>query len=137
MNYYHEIITKYFKLIDTNKKNIFFLFGKMGSGKTFFVKNITKNINNKIHISSPSYSIANEYIYKRFSIAHIDLYKVDKEENSIQLINYYIDRFNIIFVEFSNWFKINNLRIKSDINSFYLKFTIKNKMFCINELKNE
>jgi tRNA threonylcarbamoyladenosine biosynthesis protein TsaE len=52
------------------------LYGDLGSGKTFLVKEIVKCLGIREEVSSPSFSIINQYSRKDFTINHIDLYRI-------------------------------------------------------------
>ena len=63
-----------------------FLYGEMGVGKTTFVKyfiNEYQKINNLIQteITSPTFSLLNEYQLKDIRIKHYDLFRINKKEN--------------------------------------------------------
>ena len=63
-----------------------FLYGEMGVGKTTFVKyfiNEYQKINNLIQteITSPTFSLLNEYQVKDIRIKHYDLFRINKKED--------------------------------------------------------
>ena len=63
-----------------------FLYGEMGVGKTTFVKyfiNEYQNINNltQTEITSPTFSLLNEYQVKDIRIKHYDLFRINKKED--------------------------------------------------------
>ncbi|MBN2214454.1 MAG: tRNA (adenosine(37)-N6)-threonylcarbamoyltransferase complex ATPase subunit type 1 TsaE [Bacteroidales bacterium] len=60
----------------------FAIHGKMGAGKTTFIKAVCDELGAKEVVNSPSFSIINEYQSgSGMSIYHIDLYRIrDKEE---------------------------------------------------------
>ena len=63
-----------------------FLYGEMGVGKTTFVKyfiNEFQNLNNlpQTEITSPTFSLLNEYQVKDFRIKHYDLFRINKKED--------------------------------------------------------
>ena len=63
-----------------------FLYGEMGVGKTTFVKyfiNECQKINNLIQteITSPTFSLLNEYQVKDLRIKHYDLFRINKKED--------------------------------------------------------
>jgi len=53
------------------------LMSDLGGGKTTLVKGIAKGAGTDDHVSSPTFTIRNDYRAKRFNIAHIDLYRLD------------------------------------------------------------
>ena len=63
-----------------------FLYGEMGVGKTTFVKyfvNEYQKINNLIQteITSPTFSLLNEYQVKDIRIKHYDLFRINRKED--------------------------------------------------------
>ena len=63
-----------------------FLYGEMGVGKTTFVKyliNEFQKINNlqQTEITSPTFSILNEYQVKDIRIKHYDLFRINRKED--------------------------------------------------------
>jgi tRNA threonylcarbamoyladenosine biosynthesis protein TsaE len=64
---------------------VFALHGDMGAGKTTFVHAVSEVIGIKDSISSPTFSIINQYTNPEGRIIyHIDLYRLKDEEEAIQ-----------------------------------------------------
>jgi len=62
-------------------ENIFAFYGKMGSGKTTFIKEICKQLNVNDVITSPTFAIINEYTCIEGSkIYHFDFYRIESQE---------------------------------------------------------
>lgn len=59
-----------------NKNSIVVLSGDLGSGKTKFTQGILRYFNLEKEISSPTFTIVNEYNGKDFNIYHFDLYRL-------------------------------------------------------------
>ena len=60
------------------------LYGEMGSGKTTLVSEICKAINASGNISSPTFTIINEYkLYDGEPVYHIDLYRIKNTEEAV------------------------------------------------------
>lgn len=53
------------------------LFGDIGAGKTAFVKLVADALNIKEKVTSPSFTILNEYITGDIPIYHFDLYRLE------------------------------------------------------------
>ena len=99
------------------KGDVFALIGDMGSGKTTFVKGILKGLNSKHIVTSPTFTLINEY-YASYPIIHIDCYREESLERWIKLgINDYLDDENILIIEWAD-------KIKSILpaNTIYINF---------------
>ena len=63
------------------KIKVFLLFGKMGVGKTTFIKSLCKGLNVIDIVSSPTFSIVNQYLNKDKDIVyHFDFYRTNNNE---------------------------------------------------------
>jgi tRNA threonylcarbamoyladenosine biosynthesis protein TsaE len=60
------------------------LHGEMGAGKTTFVSAVCKTLGIDDAVSSPTFSIINQYTNGKKIIFHIDLYRLKDEEEAIQ-----------------------------------------------------
>jgi tRNA threonylcarbamoyladenosine biosynthesis protein TsaE len=69
-----------------NDNNIICFYGGMGVGKTTFIKEICKKLGVEEIVSSPTFSIINEYLNKKNEfIYHFDFYRIDKEEEAFDI----------------------------------------------------
>lgn len=59
-----------------NNHSIIVLSGDLGSGKTKFTEGLLKHFGLANEISSPTFTIVNEYDTKNFKIYHFDLYRL-------------------------------------------------------------
>jgi tRNA threonylcarbamoyladenosine biosynthesis protein TsaE len=59
---------------------VFAFYGKMGAGKTTFVKAICEELGFNDVITSPTFAIVNEYEAHDASIYHFDFYRIKKIE---------------------------------------------------------
>ena len=98
--------------------------GDLGSGKTTFVKGVLKGFNYIDEVTSPTYTLINEY-NADYKIIHIDCFReknIDRWLN-IGLIDYFTEE-NILFIEWPNnikdilyYRKVINLNFKiKDLN---------------------
>ena len=62
-----------------NKHSIIVLSGDLGSGKTKFTEGILKYFGLDDEISSPTFTIVNEYDAKDVKLFHFDLYRLENE----------------------------------------------------------
>jgi len=56
------------------------LIGKLGSGKTTFVRGFCHSFRNSVIVRSPSFKILNIYENKKYKIYHYDFYRINYEE---------------------------------------------------------
>ena len=109
-NYYHINNEKYYykileKLSLSSDKFIIFLDGNVGAGKTTFVKSCLSNMGSINGVTSPTFTIVNEYIYKNKKIYHYDFYRLKNQNELLEIgIDYYLDQPGIHFIEWSNDF---------------------------------
>ncbi len=80
------------------------LVGDLGTGKTFFVKNVVRVLGNS-DASSPTFAIVNVYENK-FRINHVDFYRIKKIEElyDIGFVDYLNDEEAITFIEWADLF---------------------------------
>ena len=85
--------------------NIYCLNGEIGSGKTTFMKGVLKGFNYKGIVTSPTFTLINEYDSSP-SVIHIDCYREDNIDRWISLgILEYFQSDKIIFIEWPNIIK--------------------------------
>ncbi|MGL5308657.1 MAG: tRNA (adenosine(37)-N6)-threonylcarbamoyltransferase complex ATPase subunit type 1 TsaE, partial [Metamycoplasmataceae bacterium] len=92
-----ELVTYLIK--NLGEKKIILLNGEIGTGKTFFVKEIAKQMKEDEVVTSPSFQIMN--IYKK--IVHIDAYNI--KGNLESYYDFFEDK--IIIIEWSKNININ------------------------------
>ena len=69
------------EIIQNSTSKIILFHGDMGVGKTTLIKEICKTLGTEDLISSPTFSIVNEYITSNDeTIFHFDFYRIDNEE---------------------------------------------------------
>ena len=60
--------------------DIIVLSGELSSGKTKFVQGVLKHFNLEDEISSPTFTIVNEYLAEDINIYHFDVYRLEDED---------------------------------------------------------
>ena len=69
-----------------SENNIVCFYGEMGVGKTTFIKEICKKLGVEDTVSSPTFSIINEYLTENNeSVYHFDFYRIEKEEEAFDI----------------------------------------------------
>ena len=104
INYSIEEIGKTSKIIlSLNPSSKIFIFnGEMGSGKTTLIKAIIKELGYKGTVSSPTFSIINEYL-NGDKIYHFDFYRIKNKNELLDIgIDEYISSNNRCFIEWPN-----------------------------------
>jgi len=105
-----------------------FLYGEMGVGKTTFVKyliNEYQKINNltQTEITSPTFSLLNEYQVKDLRIKHYDLFRINRKEDINTLDIFEKDNKLITLIE---WPQL--IADKQDIKFIALTFNYLNNL---------
>ena len=105
-----------------------FLYGEMGVGKTTFVKyfiNEYQKINNltQSEITSPTFSLLNEYQIKDIRIKHYDLFRINRKEDINNLDIFEKDNKLITLIE---WPQL--IADKQDIKFITLTFNYLNQL---------
>lgn len=65
---------------DLSTGDIIVLSGELGSGKTKFVQGVLEHFNLSNEISSPTFTIVNEYISDKANIYHFDVYRLEDSD---------------------------------------------------------
>ena len=74
------------KLIEfAGTEKIFLFYGDMGAGKTTFIQSICKALGVKEPVTSPTFSIVNEYQGADAKIYHFDFYRLKKQEEALDM----------------------------------------------------
>lgn len=101
-----EIATQLLKL--AGEKKVFLFEAPMGAGKTTIIKALCKELGVIESITSPTFSIVNEYIGESGPIYHFDFYRLKNEQEAYDLgYEEYFYSGNYCFVEWPQ--KINSL----------------------------
>lgn len=88
------------KLISNTKSKTLLFYGDMGVGKTTLIKAIVKVLGSEDDVSSPTFSIVNEYKLNDDVIYHFDLYRINSIEEAYNFgIEDYLDSDSWILIE--------------------------------------
>jgi len=95
----------------------------MGSGKTTLIKELVKQLGSKDRVSSPTFSLVNEYEGITNSVYHFDFYRIEDEQEAYDMgFEEYLDSSHQVFIEWPE--KIPNLWPQ---HYSLLKFTAKDE----------
>lgn len=101
-----------------NKSDIVVLSGELGSGKTKFVQGILKYFGLEDEISSPTFTIVNEYHAEQINIYHFDVYRLEDVDEFYAMGGEEYFENGICFIEWGEM-------IESILPSNYIKITFK------------
>ena len=98
-------------------------YGNLGAGKTTIIKAICAQLGLHDTVSSPTYSLVNEYAYSRGQnkqiIYHMDLYRLNSFEEALDIgIEDYLDSDAYCFLE---WPEIIEAILPEDILKIYIE----------------
>lgn len=86
----------------------FLFFGDMGAGKTSLIKTLCTTLGVTDTVSSPTYSIVNEYVSPQGKIYHFDFYRLKTETEALDMgYEEYLYNGNYCFIEWPE--KISSL----------------------------
>ena len=67
------------------KGDVIVLSGELGSGKTKFTEGLLEYFGLQDEISSPTFTIVNEYSTPKFPIFHFDVYRLENEDEFLEI----------------------------------------------------
>ena len=97
------------EIIENFKSKVFLFYGEMGVGKTTFIKSICRHLNVLDVVSSPTFSIVNQYVNDQDEFMyHFDFYRTNNK-NEIFDIGYeeYLFSDSFCFIEWPE--RLDNL----------------------------
>lgn len=101
------------------------LHGELGSGKTLLTQGIAQGMDISQPVTSPTFTIVNQYTDGRLLLNHMDLYRINDEEELYELgLEDYFDNESVCIIE---WPEIADILLPPDC----LNITI-NKKFTAN-----
>jgi tRNA threonylcarbamoyladenosine biosynthesis protein TsaE len=88
------------KILKVSSSKTLLFYGEMGSGKTTLIKEIVKQLGSNDKVSSPTFSLINEYQLENDKIYHFDLYRIENENEVFDIgIEEYLDDTSWLFIE--------------------------------------
>ena len=77
-------------------------FGDLGAGKTAFTRGIAEGLGVSEQVTSPTYTIVNEYLSGRLPLFHFDMYRLSSADDLFDIgwVDY-LDRGGVCAVEWS------------------------------------
>ncbi len=94
------------------------LVGGLGMGKTHFTKGLLRGLGSRETVTSPTFSLLQEYFHGTLPVFHFDLYRLNSEHELIELgwdeyleaggivVAEWADRFPELFPDETRWLKI-------------------------------
>lgn len=102
--------------LNASPGDIYYLIGHLGSGKTCLTQGIARGLDIKNIITSPTFVLIKEY-YGRIPLYHIDLYRLEREEDILLLgLEQYFESNGLCVIEWAeklvNIFDYDHLEIE-------------------------
>ena len=74
------------EIIKSAKHKVLLFYGEMGVGKTTLIKEIVRQLGSLDNVSSPTFSLVNEYhTAKGEKIYHFDFYRINNENEALDI----------------------------------------------------
>lgn len=121
-------------ILYNSKSNVILLNGEMGAGKTTLIKELVKQLGVTDVVSSPTFSLVNEYHSTTGEIMfHFDFYRIESEEEALDMgIEDYLYNDSMCFIEWGE--NVQNL-LPLDITN--VNIAILNESQRTIEIKND
>ena len=88
-----------------NAGDVVCMYGELGAGKTAFVRGLARGLGIKDHITSPTFTIVNEY-YGKMPLYHFDVYRIADEDEMYEVgYEEYIDGDGVSVIEWPQLIK--------------------------------
>ncbi|NEV94249.1 tRNA (adenosine(37)-N6)-threonylcarbamoyltransferase complex ATPase subunit type 1 TsaE [Psychroflexus sp. YR1-1] len=96
------------KILEKARSKTILFSGQMGAGKTTLIKKLVKTLGSDDKVSSPTFSLVNEYEGEQAAIYHFDFYRIEEESEAYDMgFEDYLDDEHYVFIEWPE--KISNL----------------------------
>ncbi len=112
------------EILQSVNSKVLLFYGELGVGKTTLIGEIVKELGCLSDVSSPTFSIVNEYKVKDGLIFHFDFFRIENEEEVYDIgFEDYLDSDNWIFIE---WPEKIELLLPDHVNEIRLENEQKN-----------
>ena len=99
--------------------------GQMGSGKTTLIQSIVSQLGSEDTVNSPTFGLVNQYTTTKGEVIHMDLYRLEKEDELEQLgFEDYIRTGDLCLIE---WPEMVAKAIEGECHHIYLELIDEHK----------
>lgn len=121
------------EVIKSAKNKVLLFYGEMGVGKTTLIKEIVKQLGSQDIVSSPTFSLVNEYhTVNGEKVYHFDFYRINNENEALDIgVEEYFYSDCWCLIEWPE--KVKNL---VPLNSEMITITVNNDQLRTLELRN-
>ena len=90
-------------ILENKKYSIIRIDGEIGSGKTTLIKSLCKSLGVRENVSSPTFSLVNEYlINKKDKVFHFDFYRIKNSHEALDIgLEDYLESNHLCILEWS------------------------------------
>lgn len=67
------------------RHDVVLLTGELGAGKTTLVQGLAAGLGAQEHVASPTFTLVREYVTGRIPVAHVDVYRLDRQQDVVDL----------------------------------------------------
>jgi tRNA threonylcarbamoyladenosine biosynthesis protein TsaE len=94
------------QLLESVNSKVILFYGEMGVGKTTLISALVKQLGGATEVSSPTFSIVNEYLVDNDKVYHFDFYRIEDEYEALDIgVEDYFDSGHWIFIEWPDKIK--------------------------------
>ena len=108
------------------------LYGEMGVGKTVFTNGLCRTLGVCEYVTSPTFTVVNEYDGEDFPVYHFDMYRIEDEDELIEIgFDEYLNSGGICIIEWPE--NIPNSLPKNRINIKILRDSFEERTIIIED----